>query len=69
LELSVEDTGPGIAPEAAQLVFDPFYTTKEGGTGLGLSIVERIITHRNGTIRLDGDGKSPSSRFVLELPR
>jgi signal transduction histidine kinase len=46
VELSVRDTGPGIAPNVLPRIFEPFYTTKNAGaqrgTGLGLSLVYAI---------------------------
>jgi signal transduction histidine kinase len=69
VELSVRDTGPGIAPEVLPRVFDPFFTTKEvgQGTGLGLSITYGVIERHQGHIRAespDGGG----ARFVVTLP-
>jgi signal transduction histidine kinase len=51
--LKVEDTGPGIPPQALRKVFDPFYTTKTTGTGLGLFVTQRIIKSHGGTIELE----------------
>ncbi|HEY5998445.1 MAG TPA: PAS domain-containing protein [bacterium] len=53
--LSICDSGPGIAPEAAGKLFTPFFTTKgnRGGTGLGLSIARRIIEERQGSIAIE----------------
>lgn len=48
--LQVHDTGAGIAPEAQDKIFEPFYTTRSEGTGLGLAIVKRIIGQHNGDI-------------------
>jgi signal transduction histidine kinase len=44
---SVTDTGSGLAPEAVEHLFEPFYTTKAEGTGLGLAIAREIaLAHR-----------------------
>jgi PAS domain S-box-containing protein len=50
IELVVADTGPGIPPEIASKIFDPFFSTKATGTGLGLSITYRIVRDHGGTI-------------------
>ena len=49
-ELSVEDDGPGLAPEALSHLFEPFFTTRTRGTGLGLSIVKKTVDALGGTI-------------------
>jgi signal transduction histidine kinase len=46
--LQITDTGPGIDPEIADKIFNPFFTTKDTGTGLGLSIVHRIVEAHDG---------------------
>ncbi len=50
--IAITDSGPGIPPEDAERVFEPFYTTKEPGkgTGLGLAIVARAVDNSAGTI-------------------
>jgi signal transduction histidine kinase len=45
--VSVGDSGPGLKPESAGRLFDPFYTTKPAGMGMGLSIC-RSITEAHG---------------------
>jgi len=52
LEISVADEGPGIAPEEAERIFEPFYTTKEPGrgTGLGLAVAYSMIKNHGGNI-------------------
>ncbi|MDX1594653.1 MAG: ATP-binding protein [Gammaproteobacteria bacterium] len=68
--LTVRDTGPGIASEHLDKVFDPFFSTKEvgQGLGLGLSISYRIIDGFGGTIRARNhpDG---GAEFIVRLPR
>ena len=52
VELVVQDTGRGIAPEIREHIFDPYFTTKDKGkgTGLGLSIVHGIVQNYGGAI-------------------
>ena len=49
---SIADNGPGIAAEQYELIFEPFYTTKENGTGLGLTLSNRIIADHGGKIEV-----------------
>jgi len=54
VEISVEDSGPGLPEDIREKVFDPFFTTKSdrGGTGLGLSITRDMITQLGGEVGL-----------------
>ena len=55
VQISIEDTGPGIPESVMSKIFDPFFTTKpkDKGTGLGLSICYGIITDHKGEISLE----------------
>ena len=68
--VEVSDDGPGMSPEVAALVFEPFYTTKpEGqGTGLGLSICQGIVKEHGGRILLS-TAPDRGALFTVELPR
>ncbi|HVJ20487.1 MAG TPA: ATP-binding protein, partial [Polyangiaceae bacterium] len=70
VELSVDDNGPGVAPEVRDRLFEPFVTTKDvgKGTGLGLAVCRGLIEAVGGTISLDVI-HAPGARFVIELPR
>lgn len=65
--VTVDDAGPGIEPDLAAVVFDPYVTSKQDGTGLGLTIVKKIIIDHGGTIEAS---ESPlgGARFRIELP-
>lgn len=67
--ITVHDTGPGIAEEIRDQLFDPFYTTKEEGkgTGLGLSVVYGIIQKHHGQITVSSD-PGEGATFYLRLP-
>jgi signal transduction histidine kinase len=48
--VAVRDSGPGLAPESADRLFESFYTTKPGGLGMGLSICRTIIESHKGRL-------------------
>jgi signal transduction histidine kinase len=70
----VADTGPGIPPDRAQSIFDPFVqltsglTDRRGGVGLGLSISRDLARAMHGDVVLESTG-SGGSCFTLVLPR
>jgi signal transduction histidine kinase/DNA-binding NarL/FixJ family response regulator len=67
--LDVADDGPGIPPEIASRIFDPFFTSKPSGagTGLGLSIVYGIVHQHGGEVTFDNQ-TGAGARFVVDLP-
>lgn len=72
VDVWIEDTGPGIADELREQIFNPFVTTKKTGVGLGLSIVSRIIDGHHGTIRVESANQNrdhQGARFVMFFPR
>lgn len=66
--LSVQDSGPGFAPGAAERVFERFFTTKPAGkgTGLGLWMVTEVVASHGGTISAIDTGAG--ARFEVKLP-
>jgi two-component system heavy metal sensor histidine kinase CusS len=73
IEVTVEDTGPGVPPDLRDKIFDPFYRgpTAHGrrvGYGLGLAIVKDAADKHGGTIVVDS-APSGGARFRLTLPR
>ena len=69
VELSVADTGTGIAPENLERIFDPFFTTKPAGkgTGLGLSTTLGIVRSHGGFIRTES-ALGMGTTFFVYLP-
>jgi len=65
--VDVTDDGPGMPPEVAEKIFNPFFTTKAQGSGLGLAIVRKIVDAHEGRIDMtttNGRG----TRFRVTLP-
>jgi two-component system, NtrC family, sensor histidine kinase PilS len=65
--LKVRDQGPGVRPQEADRVFDPFFTTREGGGGLGLALVHRAVAAHDGMIFID-DTVEQGATFTVFLP-
>ena len=64
--VTVRDHGPGISPEHAHRIFEPYFTGKAGGTGLGLALVRQTVELHGGTIHVEptpGGGAT----FVVRL--
>ena len=53
LQVEIIDDGPGIAPDIAASIFEPFVSGRENGTGLGLALVSKIVSDHNGWISVD----------------
>lgn len=66
-EVSVSDTGPGIAPEIGERLFTPFLSTKTSGMGVGLSICRRIIEAHGGRLWLEPEARGADFRFTLPV--
>lgn len=68
VEVSFEDTGPGISPEILPRIFDPFFTTKAvgSGTGLGLSIALGLVQAHGGKINVESES-GRGARFTVVL--
>jgi CheY-like chemotaxis protein len=74
LQISVEDSGEGIAPSFLPHVFEPFRqaenpsTRVHGGLGLGLSIVRYIAEAHGGTVSAESNGRGQGATFTVTLP-
>lgn len=69
VRITIEDDGPGLSPEAADRLFEPYFTTRSSGTGLGLAIVRRIVEDLGGTVHLENRrDANRGARAAIELP-
>jgi PAS domain S-box-containing protein len=66
-ELTVEDTGAGIAQDVLSKVFEPLYSTKSFGTGLGLPTVKQIVEQHGGTVGIASEVRA-GTRVTVRLP-
>ncbi|MFL5654626.1 MAG: ATP-binding protein [Ktedonobacteraceae bacterium] len=67
LELSVSDTGVGIAPDQLEHIFQPFFTTKAHGIGLGLPITRRLVEDHHGHLLVESQ-PGYGTTISLRLP-
>jgi signal transduction histidine kinase len=68
LTVRFADTGPGIDPEIAAHVFEPFYTTKREGIGLGLFFSKAIVEKHGGTISISANDPPPGANVTFIFP-
>lgn len=72
VRFAVADAGPGIAPEVAERLFTPFFTTRAEGMGLGLSLCRTVIEQHGGVLDFGApegpDGVGTEFRFTLPAP-
>ncbi len=67
VEVTFEDTGPGVPAELREQIFNPLFTTKVQGVGLGLSLVSKIVDEHRGTVRLVNE-EGHGACFKVFLP-
>lgn len=67
VELKITDTGPGIAEDMFDQLFEPYVTTKPKGSGLGLAIVKKIVEEHGGIIFAENAENSGAS-IIIRLP-
>ena len=75
VEIKVQDSGTGIAPEHLPHLFDRFYRVDKsrsraagGGSGIGLTIAKYLVEAHGGEIRVQSEGKDRGSAFIFSLP-
>ena len=66
--ISVQDTGPGIAAELREQIWEPFFTTRQRGTGLGLAIVRKRVQEVGGSASLASTRNGSGALFQLCVP-
>ena len=72
--VKIADTGVGIAPEARELIFEPFYRVNKsrsrefGGAGIGLSLVKAILKRHGAFIAVDAN-EPQGSVFTITFPK
>jgi len=64
--IDVHDTGPGVAPELREHLFEPFYTTGDKGSGLGLAVSRELVNRMGGTLEYRDGGTGAT--FTIYLP-
>ena len=68
LVFEIEDTGRGMRPEVAALIFEPYITHgKPDGTGLGMSMARSVVNAHRGTIRVESE-LGRGTKFEVKIP-
>ena len=67
VQVRFTDSGPGINPEEAKKIFEPFYTTKHSGTGLGLAVSYGIVQRHGGEITVES-APGHGATFIVSVP-
>ena len=66
--ITLSDNGPGLSPEAAERLFQPFFSTKPGGMGLGLAVSRSIIESQGGQLWATANpDRGASFHFTLPI--
>jgi signal transduction histidine kinase len=68
LLINVQDSGPGIAQELREQIWEPFFTTRQRGTGLGLAIVRKRVQEVGGSASLASTRNGFGALFQLRVP-
>jgi C4-dicarboxylate-specific signal transduction histidine kinase len=66
--LQVEDSGPGVSPDVARKLFEPFVTSKPDGMGLGLAISRSLILARGGELNFAPASTLGGAMFTIRVP-
>jgi two-component system sensor kinase FixL len=67
VELVVGDSGPGLAPQVQQHLFESFFSTKKSGLGMGLSLVQQIVQRHRGQVHAQ-NARGGGACFKVTLP-
>jgi len=65
--VTIEDSGPGVAPTILPRLFDPYFSAKSGGTGLGLAIAKKVVEEHGGSIHAENRPEG-GLRVRFDLP-
>lgn len=68
VEVAVRDNGEGIAPDAADKLFDTFFSTKSEGMGIGLAICKSLLEAQGGKISAANNADGPGATFRFTVP-
>jgi len=67
--IEIHDNGPGIPQDQRDLVFQPFYSTKEHGNGLGMLSIQACVEAHGGDIDIDTSEDLGGAKFIVTIPR